>query len=127
MAYNDSQPRDSDGKFSSCGGQEQACNLKPEIAYGFKDKLRKNSAHHIEHAKEMGFKNQDEYEKAAVKFFNSKNGKLYYSTARSRFYRYDEKTGALATSSDGIIHTFMLISKQQFKKMQDWDKLNEQR
>ena len=41
-------------------------NLHPEKAHGFSDKERKNTKHHIAHAKEMGFKNQDEYEKARV-------------------------------------------------------------
>ena len=31
---------------------------KPEIAYGFANKERKNTRHHKDHAKEMGYKNQ---------------------------------------------------------------------
>lgn len=88
----------------------------PERAYGFADKERKNTAHHTAHAKEMGFKNQDEYEREACRFFNSNEGELYYSERRNRFYRYDEKKKRLVTSSGGVIHTFMLITK---KKMED--------
>lgn len=89
---------------------------KPEQAYGFVGKDRKNTAHHKNHAKEMGFNNQDEYEREACRFFNSNEGELYYSERRDRFYRYDEKKGRLVTSSNGVIHTFMPITK---KKMGD--------
>lgn len=64
----------------------------------------------------MGYKNQDEYERAGVEFFNSNRGKLYYGIKRKRFYRYDEKTGELAVSSDGTLHTYMPLSKKDFHK-----------
>lgn len=64
----------------------------------------------------MGYKNQDEYERAAVEFFNSGRGKLYYSRKRDRFYRYEERTQILAVSSNGIVHTFMKYSTKKFSK-----------
>ena len=96
-------------------------NLHPEKAHGFADKERKNTKHHIAHAKEMGFKNQDEYEKAACDFFNGRSGELYYSERRERFYRYDKKTQRMVVSSNGVIHTFMKVSLKKFevKKKED--------
>ena len=92
-----------------------------EYAYGFSEKDRKNTKHHIAHAKEMGFKNQDEYEKAACDFFNGNSGTLYYSKRRERFYRYDKKTQRMVASSKGFIHTFMKVSLKKFevKKKED--------
>lgn len=82
--------------------------------------------HHQRHAKEMGFKNTKEHEKAAVEFFNSDKGKLYYSDARGRFYRYDEKTKEFVSSSGGVVHTFDFVSKSEFKRKMGQDKLDEQ-
>lgn len=98
---------------------------KPPEAYGFADKTRKNTKHHKRHAQEMGFKNQDEYERAAVEFFNSDKGKLYYGEARDRFYRYDEETHIIAISSNGIIHTFGYRTPKEFLKMKEQERLNE--
>ena len=69
----------------------------------------------LSRAKEMGFKNQDEYEKEACRFFHSNEGILYFSERRKRFYRYDEKRKRLVTSSNGIIHTFMELTDKKFK------------
>ena len=99
---------------------------KPEIAYGFANKERKNTRHHKDHAKEMGYKNQDEYERAAVEFFNSDKGKLYYGNARDRYYRYNENTGEYAVSSNGVIHTYMKKTKKEFERAKIQEKLNEQ-
>ena len=75
---------------------------------------RLNTAHHQRHAREMGFENTSEYERAAVEFFNGDRGTLYYSEARKRYYRYEEKTGILCVSMDGIINTFNIYSKKKF-------------
>lgn len=98
---------------------------RPQIeeAYGFANKERRETVHHITHAKEMGYKNQRDYERAAVDFFNSSRGKLYFGERRKRYYRYDEKTGELAVSSDGVIHTYMSIKKKNFTKMMEQEKL----
>lgn len=84
---------------------------------------RLNTAHHQRHAREMGFKSIKEYERAAVEFFNSDSGELFYSASRKRFYRYNEKTQWLAVSSHGVIHTFLKRTKKEFEKVRRQDKL----
>ena len=91
-----------------------------EKAFGFN---RLDTKHHQRHAREMGFKNMREYELAAVEFFNSDKGKLYYSASRKRFYRYNERTQWLVVSSHGVIHTFFKRTKKEFEKMRRQDKL----
>lgn len=145
MFREDEHPRDKSGKFTDKGagaGAGEAEKLRkavriysdeqekdappqkvPEPATGFN---RLETKHHQRHAKEMGFKNTKEYEKAAVEFFNSNRGKLYYSNARGRFYRYDEKTKEFVSSSGGVVHTFDFVSKSEFKRKMGQDKLDEQ-
>ena len=97
------------------GGQSNDKPFKePPKAYSFN---RLNTKHHIDHAREMGFKNPKEYEAAAVEFFNSDRGTLYYDKSTDRYYRYDEKKNILCTSSDGVIHTFFTCSKKKFDKL----------
>lgn len=68
---------------------------------------RLNTKNHIRHAKELGYKNQAEYEKAAADFFGSARGKLYVDLRLKKFYRYEEKTRLLAVvDGDGGICTF---------------------
>jgi hypothetical protein len=93
-----------------------------EKAYKFN---RLDTKHHIRHVNELGFKNSKEYEREAVRFFNSNEGKLYYSVARKRFYRYDEKSSRLVISSDGIVHTFMKKDKNRFNQLEIQDELKE--
>ena len=97
----------------------------PEKAYGFANKERQNTKNHVSHAKEMGYKNQRDYEQAAADFFNSSRGKLYYSELRERYYRYDEKTGEMAVSSNGVIHTYLKRTKKEFQRAVIQDKLDE--
>lgn len=94
-----------------------------EYAYGFASKEKLSTKHHQDHAKEMGFKNQSDYEREACRFFNSHEGDLYYSERRKRFYRYDRKTKRMVASSDGIIHTFMVVSEKKFETKKKEDKL----
>lgn len=68
---------------------------------------RLNTKNHIRHAKELGYKDQAEYEKAAADFFSSTRGKLYIDLRLKKFYRYEEKTRLLAVvDGDGGICTF---------------------
>ena len=79
---------------------------------------RINTRHHIRHVRELGFKNQKEYEREAVRFFNSNEGKLYYSKQRDLFYRYERKTGLfVSVNRYGCVRTFMRISKKDFEKI----------
>ena len=95
---------------------------KPPKAYSFN---RLNTKHHKDHSKEMGFKNTKEYEAAAVEFFNSDRGVLYYSEARNRYYRYEEKTGIFCVSMDGVVNNFNIYSKKKFDLIKRQDKLHE--
>lgn len=91
---------------------------KLEKATGFN---RLETKHHKRHAKEMGFKNTKEYEKAAVEFFNSDRGELSYSRSRKRWYRYDKGSGYFASSSDGIVHTFYRLAEKKFRMKEKQD------
>lgn len=97
----------------------------PKEAYGFLNKERLNTKHHRAHAKEMGFKNQDDYERAAIYFWERGDGTVYVSKLEKRFYRYNEKTQfCVSVSPDGIIHTFLLLKKrvlERIKKQEKWD------
>ncbi len=86
---------------------------------------RLNTKNHIRHAKELGYKNQTEYEKAAIDFFNSARGKLYYSSARFRYYKYDASTGEFVVSSDGVVHTYFKVTQKKFEKIKRQDVLDE--
>lgn len=143
MFREDEHPRDKSGKFTDKGagaGAGEAEKLRkavriysdepdkdappqkvPEPATGFN---RLETKHHQRHAKEMGFKNTKEYEKAAVEFFNSDKGKLYYSEKWGKFYRYDEKAQLLAISSKGVIHTFWKRTQKEFERIRRQDQLN---
>ena len=94
-----------------------------EKAIGFLNKERLNTRDHKAHARDMGYKNQKEYEKAGCEFFNSNQGELYFESRRKRFYRYDKKTNRLAVSSNGILHTFVLYSNKKFEAVKKQEKL----
>ena len=104
------------------GSSETKSFPKPPKAYSFN---RLNAKHHKDHSKEMGFKNTKEYEAAAVEFFNSDRGVLYYSEARNRYYRYEEKTGIFCVSMDGVVNTFNIYSKKKFDLIKRQNKLHE--
>ncbi len=76
---------------------------------------RPNTKNHIRHAKELGYKNQAEYEKAAAEFFMSTRGKLYIDKHSGKFYRYEEKTQLLAVvDGDGRICTFFRAESKKY-------------
>lgn len=134
-------PRDADGKFSDKAGSKYyrqntsygeilAADKKAEAARNNIPKAvkfnRLDTKHHIGHAKEMGYKNMRDYESAAVEFFNSDRGRLYYSDARQRYYRYDERTREFVSVSDDMVHTFKYVTKKEFNRKIGQDKLYEQ-
>lgn len=95
----------------------------PKRAFGFN---RLNTKHHIRHAKEMGFNNQRDYERAAIDFWENGEGKIYYSTARECYVKYNNKTlQKVSISCDGIIHTFMLEKNKDFYIKIKWEGLYE--
>lgn len=104
------------------GGDTEYTSVRCIGAYEFH---RLDTAHHLRHMMELGFSSAKEYERAAVSFFNSDRGKLYFSHARERYYRYDEKTGEMAVASNGVIHTYMKNTRTRFSKITKQDKLEE--
>ena len=133
-------PRKKDGKFAPKGnGESRKAELERkynddlpliqippiEKATGFANKDRLNTADHIAHAKEMGYKNQKEYEKGACDFFNSNQGKLFFGKRRNRYFRYDKKSGKLCVSSNGIIYTFLKYNLKKFNKIKEQEQLYE--
>lgn len=97
----------------------------PDFAYGFGDSKLLNRKDHQTHAKELGFRNTNEYQKAAIRFWNERTGKIYYGKARKRFFMYDEKTSLmLVIDAEGIIHTF--YEEKNFEnKIKGWEALVE--
>lgn len=82
---------------------------------------RLNTKNHIRHAKELGYKNQAEYEKAAADFFGSARGKLYIDLRLKKFYRYEEKMRLLVVvDGDGGIGSFYRTeSKTYFERKRE--------
>lgn len=115
--------RDERGRFAemetSALKERQTLDLSdtpvPVEVYGFANKERKNTKDHKAHAKEMGFKNQDDYEKAALMFWSKEQGIIYKGKRRNDFAKYNEKTRKyVVISKDGYIKTFYLLSNKIF-------------
>lgn len=123
-------PRDEDGKFTdgsktyyrqnasyedilAADKRASVANVPTAVKFN-----RLNTNNHIRHAKELGYKNQTEYEKAAIDFFNSKRGKLYMDLRLGKFYRYEEKTRLIAVvdNDDGICTFHRLENKNAFMR-----------
>ena len=104
-------------------GDENNIHASPSEVFKFH---RLDTKHHADHAREMGYKSMRDYETAAVDFFNSNKGKLYYSAARDRYYRYDEKTRYFCSASGDTVHTFKYVTKKEFYRKIKQDKLYEQ-
>ncbi len=78
---------------------------------------RIDTKRHQKHIKELGYKNEREYIKGAVKFFNSQRGTLYFGGIKSYFYRYEKETNLLAVCDrEGVIHTFHILKPKEFDK-----------
>lgn len=95
---------------------------KPEKAYGFANKERKNTTHHQRHMKEMGFKNQDDYEHNAIFYWEKGEGTVYSGKRRDDFAKYNPKTQEyVVVDKEGNIKTFykMTMKKFQDKKKQE--------
>lgn len=122
-AGGDTSKSDYDAMSAAELKKQQAIELeaKKDIpkASGFN---RLDTEHHKRHAKEMGYNNQKEYEQAAAEFWNKKQGTVFYSHKRDRFYMYDEKSKKfISVSKDGVIHTFMVVAKKAFEKKEKQD------
>ena len=78
----------------------------PKEAYGFANKERLYTDHHRTHAADMGYTPQ-EYEKAAIQFWNTSDGKLYYSFRRHNFCKIAKDNVTVCfCDSEGIVNTF---------------------
>lgn len=131
-------PRDEEGKFTYKGGgrqgtegdkrreavkkysddpgrdmAEMGLKRNPVKANGF---VRRDTKSHIKHAQDMGL-NQREYERAAIAFFNSNRGKLYFNNRSQKFYRYNDKTREFVSCNDeGEIYTYYIAKKGWFEQ-----------
>ena len=96
---------------------ESAKNAIPKEARGFLNKERLNTNHHRNHASEMGYKTQSAYNMASIAYWKNGDGKIYYSPKRDRYYKYNSRSEHfISVDSDGIVHTFMLLSNRKFKE-----------
>lgn len=102
--------------FGKKGKIENGCSLQipPLEAFGFE---RLNTGHHKNHSDEMGFKDLSAYKKAAIEYWNTGNGDIYFSQLTRRFYKYNmDSTRFLSIDIKGNIHTFFLLPSKDFKR-----------
>ena len=143
-------PRDKDGKFTDKDGKKSKKEIKlkllksleffkdrnflnieidkdyPKKVYGFANKKLLNYPDHFQRAKELGCKNQTEYENYAIEFWEKDDGEYFYSRARKRFYKYNRLKGLIAIANkDNFIHTFYSVTSKNFEKTRKWDDLVE--
>ena len=96
---------------------ENAKNAIPKEARGFLNQERLNTHHHRNHATEMGYKSQQDYNRAANDYWENGDGKIHYSPKRDRYYKYNSRSEHfISVDSDGVVHTFMLLSNRKFKE-----------
>ena len=97
--------------------KEKSTSRKPERAYGFVNKERKNTSHHQKHMREMGFKNQDEYERESIRFWEQGSGTIYQGKRRGDFAKYDANTKRFVVmSADGYVKSFYQIAPKKFEE-----------
>ncbi len=110
-------------KKESDNRQKTEIPLLPQEAYGFENH-RLYTAHHQRHVSEMGFKDSKEYEKAAIDFWNSGEGNVYYSKATNNFYKYNHLTDEfMSVGTDGTVKTYYFMSQKDFERKVYRDKL----
>lgn len=84
----------------------------PPKAYGF-EKGRENTKDHIRHTQEMGFKDQRQYIREAINFWDNGAGEVYFCERKTCFYKYnDKKEWMLTINPDGTIRTFFKKNKK---------------
>lgn len=78
---------------------------------------RPKTHHHQRHISELGYKNEREYIKGAIDFWENGKGEIYLSTKRNKYAKYDEKTGKyVVCDKAGRINTFFYIKHKRFDK-----------
>lgn len=166
MAYNPSQPRDEDGKWTAEGGSsthyrqnmpyeeiiaegrkidlnffskksegDAKASAKKEIplcpveAFGFSDK-HKLKRHYEKHKKNFKFKNETEYNKAAIDFWNKSPGTLYYAEMRNKFCKLgaDGLTVCIC-EGNGTVNSFYVFKNHAevrfYMELDGWRKTDE--
>lgn len=148
MAWDESKhPRDDDGKFARYNSmsidelkREAMVNIglnyfsnrtppkfdpdevRRKVPRNALDFARLHTKHHERHVIEMGFNDPDDYKNAAMEFWNSQRGILYYNPYSQRYHRYEEKSRWHVTvDSEGVIHTFM-----PFKTAKGFERIKQQ-
>ncbi len=96
----------------------------PKDVYSFRNKELLHRPDHLRHVKEMGFSTQKEYEKAAVEFWNSGKGELYYSDKKGGRFIRTSKNRICVVTIDGYIATFFDFQtkkeKLSYEKNDGW-------
>lgn len=88
----------------------------PKELNGFLEQ-RKSTAHHISHAKEMGYKNQTAYLNGAINFWKNSKGTFYFSPIEDKFYKYNPTTNEfMAINSEGNVLTYYIYNNQKFQR-----------
>ena len=77
---------------------ETAKSNFPKQIFGFENG-REKTQHHQNHIIELGYKDEKQYQKGAIEFWNNKDGKTYFSQSAQRYYKYDAKKELFLSSS----------------------------
>lgn len=76
---------------------------------------RPKTKHHIRHAEDMGL-NEKDYIQAAIDFFNGRDGDMYYSQNRKKYYKYDHRKELICVcGEDGMISHLCLFQIKNLK------------
>ena len=87
----------------------------PAEVYGFADRKKLYTPHHIDHAKKMGFRTSEQYERAAIAFWAYGEGDVYITAKEPKFYKYNKETlEFISVGRDGIIYTYMKMEYKRF-------------
>ena len=77
---------------------------RPQKAFGF---ARLKTKHHNQHMVDMGFKDEASYQRAAIEFWESGQGTVYYSVLRKNFAKESpDKSKIVVVETDGTIKTY---------------------
>ena len=78
---------------------------------------RPKTRHHQRHINELGYKNEKEYIKGAIDFWNKGKGNIYIGERRGNYAKYDKNSGRYLTcDKSGTITTFYFVTEKEFDK-----------
>ena len=96
----------------------------PAEVYGFADRKKLYTPHHIDHAKKMGFRTSEQYERAAIAFWAYGEGDVYITAKEKRFYKYNFKTKEfISVGTNKIVYTYMYINEADFERKIRYERL----